>query len=562
MRLPIRLVSLTATVLWLALACGASAYNARPKLVVIIVIDQFRADYLEHYHEQFGDSGFRTFLDRGAWFTNCNYGYANTRTGPGHATLLTGAYTVGHGIAANEWWDPKKRRMVTSVQDDNTRLVGISGNKVGASPRNLLTDTLGDELKLATLGKSRVFALSLKDRAAVLPAGYAGDAAYWIDHATGAWISSTYYQSELPGWVKEFNTSNRANKYWDREWKDADGALMGTTSRKGKKGADRDFYDAIGPTPFATDYELEFARELILYEKLGTGDATDLLVVSLSSNDILGHDIGPGAPEMKAMALAFDRQLSEFFNFLGHQVGLANVWMAISADHGVAPLPSDAKKLRLPAANLGEEKLLDQINHSLAVKFGSPASTQFVKKLDYPLAFVDQVAFGSRLKEEDAERAVGEAMVQVGLRGYYTRSQLARGEVAPTELGRKFANSYSPYGGWYVMGIPAPFTVGGSTGTDHGTAYTYDTHVPLAFYGIPFQPGVYRTAVEPIDMVATFGSLLGINAPAAASGRVLTEALVSPARPAPGASPAHDPPPPKSKSSPENSAPVPTGGSQ
>src|SRR5215469_5428007 len=159
--------------------CRASAYSGHPKLVVVVVIDQFRGDYLERYRDQFGDSGFRMLLDRGAYFPNCNYNYANTRTAPGHATLFTGAYSNGHGIADNEWWDSKKKRLVTSVEDDATRLVGIDQNQPGASPHNLLADTLGDELKLATQGKARVFGISLKDRAAILPAGFAADGAYW-----------------------------------------------------------------------------------------------------------------------------------------------------------------------------------------------------------------------------------------------------------------------------------------------------------------------------------------------------------------------------------------------
>src|SRR5271169_1115243 len=193
MRLP-RLPRLTLLALFLLATFPglfASAYNAHPKLVVIIVIDQFRGDYLERYRDQFREGGFRVFLDRGAYFTDCNYDYANTRTGPGHATLLTGSYTSGHGIVSNEWWDPQKKKRVTSVEDDTTKLVGGGGAKPapaelgrgtpGASPHNLMSDTLGDELKLATGGKARVFAISLKDRAAVLPAGFAGDAAYWID---------------------------------------------------------------------------------------------------------------------------------------------------------------------------------------------------------------------------------------------------------------------------------------------------------------------------------------------------------------------------------------------
>ena len=507
---------------------SASAYNAHPKLVVVIVIDQFRGDYLERYRDQFGDAGFRFLLDHGAYFPNCNYNYANTRTAPGHSTLFTGAYSNGHGIVANEWWDQKKKKMVTSVEDDTTKLVGVAGDKTGSSPHNLLADTLGDELKLATQGKSRVFGVSLKDRAAVLPAGFAGDAAYWIDPKTGAWITSTYYRDDLPKWVQDFNSS-RPTKYWDREWKDAQGTVLRATAhRKGKDGSDAGFYEVIGSTTFGNEYEFEFAKELMVYENIGRGPATDLLSISLSPNDILGHQVGPDSPEMQQMALDLDHELADFINFLGHQIGLANVWIALSADHGVSSLPDAVKNLHIPAANLDSGKLEAQLNAALAAKFspGHPAShpATYVK-LDYPMAWLNQEAFPAHVHEHDAEAAVGEAMKQAGLRDYYTKSQLAEGEAPDTPLGRKYLNSYSPEGSWFVMGVPDIYTVGSSKGTDHASPYNYDTHVPLAFYGLPFQAGTYRTSVEPVDLVATLASLLGINAPTHAVGRVLTEAL-------------------------------------
>ena len=522
----------------LAGTAAASAYNARPKLVVVIVIDQFRGDYLERYRDQFGDGGFRLFLDHGAYFTDCNYDYANTRTAPGHATLFTGAYSNGHGIISNEWWDPQKKHEVTAVEDDATRIVGVASNDPGASPHNLLSDTLGDELKLATQGKSRVFGISLKDRAAILPAGLAADGAYWIDGKTGAWITSTYYRNDLPTWVTNFNQSKRADKYLNREWKDANGNLLRSTAPSKKKdGTTAGFFEVVGPTPFANDYELEFARELVVYEHLGAGPATDLLTVSLSANDILGHQVGPDSPEMQAMALAMDRQLAEFFNFLGHQVGLANVWIALSADHGVAPLPAVANKLHLPAANLDGKKQRAQLNALLNAKLSPGRSTDYVTMLDYPLAFLDVGAFAAiHMKEEDAERAVGEAMKQVGVRGYFTRVQLAQGSVPDTPWGKKFLNSYSPEAPWFVMGIPRTFDVGGATGTNHGSPYTYDTHVPLAFYGLPFQTGTYRTHAEPVDLAVTLASLLGINAPTDAIGRVLTEAIAGPREARPSSS--------------------------
>ncbi len=504
-----------------------SAYNARPKLVVIVVIDQFRGDYLERYRDQWGEGGFRLLLDHGADFTDCNYDYANTRTAPGHATLLTGAYTNGHGIISNDWWDPQKKAMVAAADDDQTKLVGMAGSAPGASPHNLLADTLGDELRLATQGKSRVFGIALKDRASVLPAGFAANGAYWIDRVTGTWITSTYYRSELPRWAQDFNDSKRAEKYLNQDWKDSNGNVLRST--RPAAGKPVNFYDLVGSTPLANDYEFEFARELITYEKLGNGPATDLLIISLSANDILGHKVGPDSAEMQAMALTMDRQLAGFFEFLGHQIGLANVWIALSADHGIAPLPKVAAGLHLPAANISGDKIRAQINSSLSARFSHAA--EYVEDLDYPVTWLNSDAFAAvKVNEQEAEHVVGEALRAVGLRAYYTRSQLERGDAPNTELGLKYLHSYSPLGGWYVLGVPPPFTIGFIGGTDHATPYTYDTHVPLAFYGLPFQPGTYHTHAEPVDLTPTLASLLGVNAPSHSVGRVLTEVLAPPRR--------------------------------
>lgn len=500
-------------VLFLATTGGlASAYDAHPRLVVVIVIDQFRGDYLERYRDQFGEGGFRLFLDHGAYFTDCNYNYANTYTGPGHATLFTGTYSAGHGIMANEWWDPQKQRMVTSVEDDTTTLVGSARPQPGASPHNLLSETLGDVLKLSTQGKSRVFSISLKDRAAILPGGFSADGVYWVDPNTGNWITSTYYRAALPPWVQDINSRLQKEV---ATGKDSTGkALPGKSPRE------------LAATPAANDEEFNLARELIVQEHLGSGPATDLMAISLSANDILGHRVGPDAPEMQAMALAMDKQLADFFAFLGRQIGLANIWIALSADHGVAALPSVASKLRIPAANMDDARLRAQINDSLTTKFSPGHRAEYVAEVDYPVAWLNDSAFaGVHVREQEAEQAVGDALLAAGLRSYFTRTQLARGEAPNTPFGHKFLNSYSPHGGWYVIGVPPPYYVGSPSGTSHGTPYSYDTHVPLALYGVPFQPGTYRAHSEPVDLAVTLASLLGINAPSHAVGRVLTEAL-------------------------------------
>src|SRR5689334_14427087 len=225
---PLRRVLIPALILFVTISAFSSAYNARPKLVVVIVVDQLRGDMIERYHDQFVDGGFRLLMDRGAWFSSCYYNYANLRTGPGHATIGTGTYTLGHGIFSNEWYDAAQQKVVSSVEDANTRLLGADVKGAGSSPHNLLTDTLGNELKLATQGKSRVYGIALKDRAAILPVGFAADGAFWIDHKTGVWLTSTYYAKEAPAWLLKFNGERRAEKYLNLEWKDASGKVLHT----------------------------------------------------------------------------------------------------------------------------------------------------------------------------------------------------------------------------------------------------------------------------------------------------------------------------------------------
>ncbi|MGI9104389.1 MAG: alkaline phosphatase family protein [Terriglobales bacterium] len=514
-------------VLALAADAFAGAYNAQPKLVVILVIDQFRGDFLERARDQLGDSGFRLLTDRAAYFPDCFYNYANTETGPGHATLLTGTYTDGHGIGSNNWWNQDKKRMVSSVFDDSTRQVGIANAGPGASPHNLLSDTLGDELKLATQGQSRVFTISLKDRSAVLPGGYSADAAFWIAQSSGAWITSTYYMAQLPAWLVEFNRTN-TDKYWNRDWKDTNGNVLRSTARPAELAKDS-FYETVGATPFANDYEFELARALIAAEKLGEGKTTDLLVISLSASDILGHKVGPDAPEARAMVLAEDRQIADFFQFLGSRFGLANVWIAFTADHGVSPAPAYAKKFRLPARTFSGAEARKQLNAEVAKAAGHPGP--YILDQDGAYLYLSSEAFtAAKIKESDAERLVGDLIKQMGwARTYITRTELASGEL-PAEFAAtrpQWQHSYSSNGGWYVLTIPAPFTFPWSspTGTTHGSPYFYDTHVPLALYGLPFQSGVYRGRCEIVDMTATLASMLGIRAPARAVGRVLVETL-------------------------------------
>jgi predicted AlkP superfamily pyrophosphatase or phosphodiesterase len=600
----------------------ASAYDAHPKLVIILVVDQFRADYLDRYRADLKGRGFRLFIDHGAFFEDCYYDYANTKTAPGHATIGTGAYTDGHGISSNEWWDlsRNKQRPVSSVEDDRYRIVGeIHPSKTGgASPLNLRASTIGDSLRLATTGQAKVFGVSLKDRAAILPAGYSANGAYWIDPVSGSFITSSYYMDALPDWATTFNSGDRIAQAQQE---------AGVTGTK-------PFYEAVGSTPAANSYELDFARALITGEQLGSHPVTDLLVVSLSANDIVGHQFGPDSPQARQMVDSLDQQLDSFFTWLDKNIpgGLASTWIALSADHGVAPVPAQALALGMPAATIDMAKFTATVNDAMNAKFSPGEKIEYLlPQQELPYLALNRPSFEvAGINEQEAEQAVQQAIpaavealappneaakpapqpasdeatqspnaaqppntaanpnppplprttpaagpasgskqrsrsraaaaAAAALAAKaastppppppvrlpatpivvhtYTREQLASGLLPPSEWGLLLAHSYSPNGGWYVMVIPAAYqmqTLKG--GTTHFSPWSYDRHVPLAFYGAPFTPGIYHGRVQPVDLAATLASLLGVTQPSASVGTVLTQAIHNlPALPVPRAS--------------------------
>jgi arylsulfatase A-like enzyme len=550
-------------------------------LVIILVVDQFRADYLDRYRADFKGRGFRLFLDKGAYFEDCYYDYANTKTAPGHATLGTGAYTDGHGIASNAWWDlsRNKTRPVTSVEDERYHIVGAvhSGNEPGASPLNLRASTVGDSLRLATQGQARVFGISLKDRAAILPAGYSANGAYWIEPSSGAFVSSSYYMEALPDWVTAFNSGDRAGR---------------AEQEAGNPGT-RGFYESVGSTPAGNAYELDFARALITNEQLGSHPVTDMLTLSLSSNDIVGHQFGPDSPQAKQMVDTLDTQLDSFFTWLDKNVpgGLANTWITISADHGVAPVPAVAQALGFPAATIDMGKFVANLNDAMNAKFSPGEKVQYLlPHEELPYLSLNRPSFDvAGINEQEAEQAIQQAvpaavaalpptappppqytpqptppprpktLPPAGARQRsrahasisatkpvvsppapppvrqpltpvvvhtYTRQELAAGQLPPSDWGLLLAHSYSPNGGWYVMVIPEAFQMETlSGGTTHFSPWSYDRHVPLGFFGAPFTPGIYHGRVQPVDLAATLASVLGLTQPSASVGKVLTQAI-------------------------------------
>lgn len=545
-----------------AATAGAQAYVGRPKLVVVIVIDQFRGDYLNRDRAKFKGRGFRLFMNEGAWFTDCYYDYANTKTAPGHATIGTGAYSDGHGIESNEWWDASRSDevKVSSVQDERYQLVDIPASSipasapgappnaakflVGASPFNLRASTLGDELRLATQGKAKVFGISLKDRAAILPVGQSANGAFWIDNASGQFTTSTYYMPHLPEWAKAFNASGR----------------IAEAEHEANADDTTQFYDLVGRTPAANSYEFDFAKALINGEKLGQRGVTDLLTISLSANDIQGHQLGPDSDSEEQMIVALDQQFDKFFSWLDQNVGLGNVWLALSADHGIAPIPRESAELGVDSGLVNLEKLYKRLEADLNQRHSPGEQIQYLMPgPELPYIVLNKHAFEkAHLSEQAAEEELAALLPEAvaaqnpapmpklklneltpepsqqrlppapQVAGVYTRLQMAGGHLPQTEFGRELAHSYAYHGDWFVMLVLGGYQmedIRAWGGTTHFSPWSYDRHVPLAFYGPPFVPGEYHERVAPVDLATTFAAELGINFPSAAVGRVLTVAL-------------------------------------
>lgn len=515
----------------------ADAYDAKPKLVVIMVWDQFRGDYLDRYRADFkSPNGWNLFLKKGAHFTDCYYDYANLITAAGHSTIGTGAYTDGHGIPVNEWWTPTgdgKYARMQAIDDSRYTIVGGEpGMKVspGVSPHLELATTLGDELVLASGGRSRVFGVSLKDRAAVLTSGHATKAAYWADHETGRWLSSTYWMGQLPDWAAKFN----------------DGAEV-AKARKESGIPDGSFYEKVGRTPSGVAYQLNFAKALIANEHLGNNPAgvTDMITISISSTDINGHAVGPDDPSQRELIVKSDPLLNDFFNFLDKQVGLQNVLVGLSGDHGVATTVKSATEMGMPALSIPADSFIKPLEAALDKRFPKKAKGNYVLGLVYPYIQLNDTQFTEAgVSEESAENAAREELIKIFAAfgastgtydkrqvepaiatHIYTVTEMRTGALPNTQYGRLIAHSYSPYVGWAVHVNYGAYQFPGGNGTTHFTGNSYDRHVPLDLFGAAIKPGTYHGVVAPVDIVATFASLLRVNRPSAAVGNVLTEAL-------------------------------------
>jgi len=503
-------------------ASRPASTSQRPKLIVVVVIDQFRADYLHRFRERFGPGGFNRLLREGAYFSECYFPYAITETGPGHATLATGTTPDRHGIAGNDWYDFHRKKLVEAAEDDSTRIVGGIADRVGASPRNLIGTTLAAELRLATAGQSKVYGVSLKDRSAMFSTGPGASGAFWYESSSGRFVSSTYYYKEaLPGWATAFNQRSPVDRYYGKDWTVSGRVALSMSTSEGKP--NRDFYRNFPFTPYGNELVIEFAREVLDKESLGADAITDFLFVGLSSNDYVGHRWGPYSDEVADITLQTDKQLAAFLAHLDLKIGKGNYWFVFSGDHGVAPTLAQSRSMGLDAKNLEFKSALGAVSAALTSRWGP--GDWFVAAA--PGTLNRETLAKYNVTVEQAARAAGEAAMSVeGILGYVT----AHSELTSPSIARAYRLSWFPGRTPDLLLVQQPFSLwnGDRGGTTHGTPYTYDTHVPLLFYGSAFRAHHSAMQVATMDLAPTLASALAISPPSLSTGRVLTDALRTP----------------------------------
>ena len=497
-----------AGLLVLSCFCAALAAGAPPpKLVLAIVVDQFRYDYLTRFRGDY-HAGFERLLTRGAVFTNAWYAAYPTVTAVGHSTFLSGAMPSMSGIVGNEWYDRETGKVVTSVGDDAVKLLGANGE--GASPKRLLVSTVGDELKMARSG-GKVIGISLKDRSAILPAGHMADGAYWFDPRAGSFVSSTFYFAELPMWVTAYNASRPADGFRGAHW--LDHTLP----------ADRSVYAALEGSPFGNELVESFAERAVQAEKLGQRNVTDLLAVSFSANDYVGHAAGPDSPEVKEMSIQTDRVIGKLFSFLDAAVGMGNVLVIMTADHGVAPVPEVNAARRMPGGRMPQGVVRKAVEAALTDKYG--AGQWMLSPSDTAFYFNQEIIRQRKLDAGEVERTAAEAARHIAhVFRVYTREMLLNGTV-DAQVGRRVMNGfYAPRGpDMYVL--LEPYWLYGSKGTTHSTTFSYDAHVPVIFMGPGIKAGRFDKQISVNDVAPTLATYLDIETPSGSVGRCLAEIL-------------------------------------
>ncbi len=538
-------------VVCVALCTQVVVAQNRPKLVVGIVVDQMRQEYLYRYENKFGPDGFKRLMNEGFMLKNAHYNYVPTETGPGHASVYTGATPAVHGIVANEWYDRASGKGVNCVNDPNQKPIGTDAVGSGTvSPWRLMTTTITDELKLATQQRSKVIGVSIKDRGAVLPAGHMANGAFWFDSKTGNMITSTYYANILPEWVQKFNQLKLADNYLNQEWNTLLPINQYTEVGPDNSPYETKFSGKVTPTfpynlpemrktmglnlltttPWGNTLVADFAKSALVAEGLGKDDITDFLAISFSSTDLIGHAMGPNSVELEDTYLRLDKTLEDLFANLDKEVGKGAYTVFLISDHGVADVPQAMIDLRVPAGYFKPALVEANLKEHLKKYF---PGKEIIELMTDDQVFINQAAFSG-----DARTAGVDLLIATELITNFLQSTEGIAQVFTTSLLRQIPYDELGIRGRVVRGFnqkrsgdivfvlePGWLSWSGVTGSTHGSAYNYDTHVPALFYGAGIKKGSSSQFHSITDIAPTLSVLLKIKFPSGASGQPITEIL-------------------------------------
>ena len=517
---------------------------SRPKLVVGIVIDQMRWDYLYRYYSRYSSNGFKKLITQGYSFENTFVPMVPTYTAVGHSAIYTGATPSTSGIVGNNWFEKTTKKNMYCTDDSTVQGVGNNDNAGKMSPKNLWATTVTDELRLSNNFESKVIGIALKDRGAILPAGHSANAAYWYDEKVGKWITSNYYMKQLPDWVNTFNQKDFAGNYMKKDWNTLYNINTYTQST-----ADNQEYELALPglqlptfphklsninsplkystfkyTPAAATFTFDFAKEAISNEKMGAGKVTDFLTVSISSTDYMGHSFGPNSIEAEDTYLRLDKDIEDFINYLDKNLGENNYLIFLSADHGAAHIPGFLKSHNIDAGVFSDNSIFQQLNKLIEDNFNIKNVILSVQNYQ---VYVDQI----KLKNEGKDVNAVKNMIVESLKTYpfivnsFETEKLnstTLSEPIKTMLSNGFTSSRS--GDIQFIVKPGYFD-GGTKGTTHGLWNPYDAHIPLLFYGWNIKPGKTNRETYMTDISPTLAALLHIQMPSGSVGKVLTEVV-------------------------------------
>jgi len=544
----LRRISSLVIILSLGTLVFAQKTPERPKLVVGIIVDQMRQEYLYRFYDKFGNGGFKRLMGDGYMLKNAHYNYTPTVTGPGHASVYTGSTPAIHGIIGNDYFDKDRKRYVNCVADSLQKPVGSDVGKGDISPWRMLSSTVTDELELFTQKRSKVIGISSKDRGAVLPAGHMADAAYWYDGKNGNFISSTFYMTQLPEWLVQFNSQDLPQKYLTQDWTTLLPVEKYTESGPDETPYERQYASSIkssfpykfsllkgklspeflGNTPFADDLLTELAKAVILNENMGKDEITDFLCISFSAPDAVGHRVGPNAVEMQDTYMRLDKNIEDLLKNLDQQVGAGNYTLFLTADHAVADVPQYLKDNKVPAGYFNEQKVQDGLEKFLAQYY---PGKRFIQNISNNQIFLNHNAFVQDPKTSGIEllivtELIGKyLMTQEGVSNYYTASTLRDGNYSEGGIKGAIIRGYNARRSGDIVYCLEPgwFDAESPQGTTHGSPYTYDTHVPALFYGFGIKKGS-SVRYHPItDIAPTISALLKIKFPNGCTGQPIAE---------------------------------------